>query len=59
MHARERLRYQGVATRFYQTGAVVGPGGHGSLRFPSGVVVYRVRNGIVDEGMFVPIDPLR
>lgn len=59
MHARERLRYQGVPTRFYQTGAVVGAGGHGSLRIPSGVVVYRVRKGSVDEGTFVPIDPLR
>jgi hypothetical protein len=59
MHAREQLRYQGIPTRFYQTGAVVGPGGHGPLRFPSGVVVYQVRNGIVNEGTFVPIDPLR
>ena len=57
MHAREQLRYQGISTRFYQTGAVVGPGGRGVLRFPSGVVVYRVRAGVVDEGTFVPIAP--
>lgn len=57
MHAREQLRYQGVPTRFYQTGAVVGPSGQGSMRFPSGVVVYRVRNGTVDDGTFVPITP--
>ena len=57
MHAREQLRYQGIPTRFYQTGAVVGASGNSVLRFPSGVVVYRVRNGTVDEGTFVPIAP--
>lgn len=59
LHAREQLRYQGVPTRFYQTAAVVGPSGEGAMRFPSGVVVYRVHDGTVDDGKFVPIDPSR
>lgn len=56
MHVREQLTYAGIPTRFYQTAAVVGPGGTDPLAFPSGVVVYRVRDGQVDDGTFVPID---
>jgi 3',5'-cyclic AMP phosphodiesterase CpdA len=58
MHIRELIRYPGVNTRFYQTAAVVGPSGSGPLRFPSGVTVYRVHDGVIDDGTFVPIDPL-
>ena len=57
MHVREQLSFAGIPTRFYQTAAVVGPGGTDPLAFPSGVVVYRVRDGKVDDGTFVPIDP--
>jgi 3',5'-cyclic AMP phosphodiesterase CpdA len=56
MHVREQLRYAGIPTRFYQTAAVVGGGGADPLAFPSGVTVYRVRGGVVDDGTFVRID---
>ncbi|MEP6622422.1 MAG: metallophosphoesterase N-terminal domain-containing protein [bacterium] len=55
MHVREQLRYDGVPTRFNQTAAVVGPSGEGALRFPSGITVYRVRAGKIDDGTFVRI----
>jgi 3',5'-cyclic AMP phosphodiesterase CpdA len=55
MHVREQVRYQGVPTRFYQTAAVVGPSEAAGLTLPSGVTVYRVRGGEVDDGTFVPL----
>ena len=55
MHVREQLRYQGVATRFYQTAAVVGPSSGAGLAFPSGITVYRIRAGVLDDGTFVPL----
>ncbi len=55
MHVREQLRYAGTPIRFFQTGAVVGPSEGSGLRFASGVVVYRVKNGRVDDGTFVPL----
>lgn len=59
VHIRERLLYEidGVPTRFEQSAAIVGPSGDGTLRFKSGFVVYRVRDGVVDAGTFVPLDP--
>lgn len=59
VHIRERLLYEidGVPTRFEQSAAIVGPSGDGTLRFKSGFVVYHVRNGVVDGGTFVPLDP--
>ena len=59
-HARERLEFgvQGRAPiRFEQTGAVVGPGGPRWLPMTSGVTVYRVRDGRISEGTFVPLGP--
>ena len=56
MHVRERLRYEGVPTRFEQAAAVVGPSEGSGLGFPSGVTVYRVHGGIIDAGTFVPLD---
>ncbi|MEA3247508.1 MAG: metallophosphoesterase [Gemmatimonadota bacterium] len=56
MHVREQLKFAGIPTRFYQTAAVVGQGGSGVLPFPSGVTVYRVRDGKVDDGTFVPLN---
>ncbi len=58
IHIRERLLYEidGVPTRFEQTAAIVGPSGDNTLRFKSGFVVYRVRNGVIDAGTFVPLD---
>lgn len=59
VHIRERLLYEidGVPTRFEQSAAIVGPSGDGTLRFKSGFVVYHVRDGVVDAGTFVPLDP--
>jgi len=59
MHVRERLLYEidGFPTRFEQSAAIVGPSGEGALRFKSGFVVYRVQNGVIDAGTFVPLDP--
>ena len=55
MHVREQLRFAGIPLRFYQTAAVVGNGGSGLLPFPSGITVYRVTNGVVDDGTFLPL----
>lgn len=60
IHMRERIEYataQGKRTRFEQAAAVVGPGGPTWMPMSSGVTVYRVRNGTVGEGTFVPLDP--
>lgn len=60
VHIRERLFYEidGVPTRFEQSAAIVGPSGDSALRFKSGFVVYRVRNGVIDAGTFVSLDPV-
>jgi hypothetical protein len=58
MHGTERIEYEiaGVKTRFNQVSAVVaGPKGAG-LSFTSGVTVYRVKNGVIDAGRFIPLD---
>jgi predicted MPP superfamily phosphohydrolase len=60
VHIRETLSYAlgGQDTRFEQAAAVVGPSDAGPLHFRSGVTVYRVRNGAVGAGEFVPLpDP--
>ena len=60
VHIRERLLYEidGVPTRFEQSAAIVGPSGDGTLRFKSGFVVYHVRDGVIDAGTFVTLDPV-
>lgn len=57
-HARQVFRYEstGQNTRFEQTGAVVGNGGEGNIIMKSGVVLYKVKNGAIDEGKFVALD---
>jgi predicted phosphodiesterase len=60
MHAAEKLVFQteGVLTRFEQAAAVVGRGDvTEDLVVPSGITVYTVRNGSIDSGRFVRIDP--
>jgi 3',5'-cyclic AMP phosphodiesterase CpdA len=61
MHATERIEYEmsGVKTRFHQVSAVVGGARNSGLESPSGVTLYRVRNGVIDEGRFIPLDPVR
>jgi Icc protein len=57
MHVRETLRFEGIPIRFYQGAAVVGPSDGAGLAFASGVVVYRVTGGKIDDGTFVPLEP--
>lgn len=57
MHTRESLRYEGVATRFDQAAAVIAPSDGAGLTLPSGVTVYRVSGGRIDEGRFVRFPP--
>lgn len=53
MHVREQLRFEGSPIRFYQTAAVVGPSEGSGLVLSSGLTVYRVRGGRIDDGEFV------
>ena len=54
-HMAERLRFEGVATRFDEAAAIVGPSGGAGMVFPSGVTLYRVRRGKIEEGRFIPL----
>jgi len=55
MHVRERIQYEGVPTRFYQTAAIVGPNRAAGQVFTSGFVVYHVTHGQIDDGTFIPL----
>ena len=60
IHIRESLVYDmaGQATRFEQAAAVVAPSDAAGLHLRSGITVYRVRNGEIGPGRFVPLpDP--
>lgn len=58
MHTPESLVYQTEVgpVRFHQTGAVVAPNSAAGMKFPSGVTLYRVRSGRVDDGAFLLLD---
>ena len=58
IHAGEQTVYEvdGLETRFNQAPAIVGPSAGAGMRFPSGFVVYTVRNGVIDAGRFIPLD---
>ncbi len=58
MHARESLAYaaNGRTLRFHQSAAVVAPSKAAGLSMTSGFTVYRVKDGSVDDGTFVPLD---
>jgi hypothetical protein len=57
IHATEQLSYliDGQRTRFEQVAAVVGPTDAAGLRFPSGLMHYRVRDGRIAPGHFIPL----
>jgi hypothetical protein len=60
MHTSEKLVFQteGVLTRFEQASAVVGPNqASDDLIAPSGITLYTVRNGSIDAGRFIRLDP--
>jgi 3',5'-cyclic AMP phosphodiesterase CpdA len=56
MHVRESLEYPlgGQQTRFEQAAAVVGPSDGAGLEFLSGITLYRVTNGGIGKGTFIP-----
>jgi len=58
MHTRESLVYPiaNGTLRFHQAAAIVGPTSVGGVSAPSGVTLYRVRDGKVDDGTFIPLD---
>ena len=57
MHVSERVLLDTTIgqVRFHQTAAVVGPQEAGGLQYPSGVTLYHVSNGHVDDGTFLPL----
>ena len=59
MHAAEKLVFQtdGVNTRFEQAAAIVGQNEPDGFVAPSGITLYTVRNGSIDAGRFVRLDP--
>jgi predicted MPP superfamily phosphohydrolase len=58
LHATERIEYEmtGVRTRFNQVSAIVGPSRGAGLESISGVTLYRVKNGEIDAGRFIPLE---
>jgi calcineurin-like phosphoesterase family protein len=57
MHVYEHLEYEmeGVKTRFHQAAAIVGPTDETGFRFASGITIYTVRAGEIDNGRFIPL----
>jgi len=54
MHFAESIERPGENVRYALSAATVGPSGE----LPSGFTVYTVRNGVIDAGRFVRLDPL-
>ena len=56
-HAAEQVVYEidGQRTRFNLAAAIVGPSNSAGLHFPSGITLYRVRDGVIDEGHFIAL----
>jgi 3',5'-cyclic AMP phosphodiesterase CpdA len=55
-HFQQKFSFEGLSTRFEQTAAVVGPTNEGNIQMPSGITVYHVKNGKIDEGNFIHLD---
>jgi len=55
-HFQQKFSLEGLATRFEQTAAVVGPTEQGIVKMPSGVTVYHVKGQKIDEGKFIRLD---
>jgi hypothetical protein len=60
MHAAETLVFEteGARTRFEQAAAVVGGQTIQDVTVPSGITLYTVRDGAIDAGQFIRLDPL-
>lgn len=55
-HYQQKFSLEGVPTRFEQTGAIIGPSEEGVIKMPSGITLYKVVNGKIDEGIFIRMD---
>jgi 3',5'-cyclic AMP phosphodiesterase CpdA len=57
MHVGEHIQFvtDGVATRFEVAPAIIGATPTEGFSFTSGITVYRVTNGVVDAGRFIPL----
>ncbi len=55
-HFQQKFSMEGVQTRFEQTAAVIGPVSDGVFNMPSGVTLYRVKDGKIDGGTFIKLD---
>lgn len=56
-HAAEKVVHEieGQRTRFNLAAAIVGPSISAGLHFPSGITIYTVRDGVIDDGRFIPL----
>jgi 3',5'-cyclic AMP phosphodiesterase CpdA len=61
MHAPEQLVFltDGMRVRYEVSAAIVGGTSMGPVIVPSGFTLYTVRNGVIDEGKFIHLDPVR
>jgi len=61
VHIGERISFEigGRPMRFHQGAATVSDTPGGAWMFPSGVTLYRVTDGVVDDGTFIPLGPAR
>ena len=55
-HFRQKFFFEGSKTRFEQTAAVIAPSNTNYTTMPSGVTLYKVVSGKIDEGHFIPLD---
>jgi hypothetical protein len=57
-HFRQAFWYEsfGQKTRFEQTAAIVGDTEEGDIKMPSGVTLYTVKDGMINEGKFIKLD---
>jgi 3',5'-cyclic AMP phosphodiesterase CpdA len=55
-HYQQKFSMAGIPTRFEQTAAIVAPTEEGALKMPSGIMLYSVKDGKIDEGKFIFLD---
>jgi 3',5'-cyclic AMP phosphodiesterase CpdA len=60
MHNPEKVEFLSDGTRvhFAVSAAIVGGQEVGEMKIPSGFTVYTVRNGVIDDGKFIHLDPI-
>ncbi len=56
-HFSQQFTYDAIGqrTRFHQTAAIIAPSKGGDLTLPSGITLYTVENGKINDGKFIPI----